>query len=260
VYGYIQFKEDVDQLWSKLYSRFEAQPFTFLNSHKAVQREIDAQIMLISHWIDSRREDFETQRTLYEELLASVHIQVVLRVPFDRDKPNESQAALIALVLDHLRRNFNALEARLKNALQTIRYSIQVQKLELSEAEAKANQALGLAASIREQINSEVISDTNRFQQNLLKPLQALIGDEESLEVEVQQVIQQRPAEGREIKLVSLFQENNDGHDVDLRELIMRLIDRGEGPVNLDTLMHDLESLFQKNLVDIRIKSARNEQ
>ena len=260
VYGYIQFKEDVDQLWSKLYSRFEAQPFTFLSSHKAVQREIDAQIMLISHWIDSRREDFETQRTLYEELLASVHIQVVLRVPFDRDKPNESQAALIALVLDHLRRNFNALEARLKNALQTIRYSIQVQKLELSEAEAKANQALGLAASIREQINSEVISDTNRFQQNLLKPLQALIGDEESLEVEVQQVIQQRPAEGREIKLVSLFQENNDGHDVDLRELIMRLIDRGEGPVNLDTLMHDLESLFQKNLVDIRIKSARNEQ
>lgn len=55
---------------------------------------------------------------------------------------------------------------------------------------------------------------------------------------------------------MSLFQENNDGHDVDLRELSMRLIDRGEGPVNLDILMHDLESLFQKNLVDIRIKPA----
>jgi hypothetical protein len=44
--------------------------------------------------------------------------------------------------------------------------------------------------------------------------------------------------------------------EIDLRELIIRLLDQQEdkGAVNLGELMNDLESLFQKNLVDIRIR------
>ncbi len=254
VYGNAQPKQDIEELWNKLYSRFEAQPFTFLNSHKAVHKEIDVQKQQMTHWLEGRREDFEKQRKLYEELLATVHIEVALRVPFDRDRPKESQTTLVALVLHHLHKQFTALEAQLKNALQTIRYSIQVQKLELSEAEVRANKSLDAATSIKEQISSEIISDSNRFQRDLLTPLLSLIEEEKSLEMEVQRAIQQRPAEGSELKLMQLFQANNAGHEVDLHELIMQLIDQGTESVNLDALMHDLESLFQKNLIDIRIK------
>ena len=76
------------------------------------------------------------------------------------------------------------------------------------------------------------------------------------MEKEVQQATQQRPAEGRELTLVEFVQNNGANQEVDLRDLIIRLLDQQEEKVavNLDELMHNLESLFQKNLVDIRVK------
>jgi hypothetical protein len=254
VYGNTQHKQDLEELWSMLYSRFEAQPFTFLNNHKTVYKEIDAQKQQMTRWLESRREDFEKHRKLYEELLATVRIEVALRVPFDRERPKESQTTLVALVLHHFHKQFTALEAQVKNALQTIRYSIQVQKLELFDAEVRANKSLEIATSIKEQISSEIISDINRFQRELLTPLLSLIEEEKSLEIDVQRAIQQRPAEGSELKLLELLQANNAGYEADLHELIMQLIDQGTGSVSLNALMQDLESLFQKNLIDIRIK------
>ena len=58
--------------------------------------------------------------------------------------------------------------------------------------------------------------------------------------------------------LMELFQIGGTGQEVDLRELIMWLIDQGEAAVNLDVLMRDIKSLFQKNLVDIRTKLSRS--
>ena len=59
---------------------------------------------------------------------------------------------------------------------------------------------------------------------------------------------------------MKLFQSNGFGQEVDLRELIMRLIDQREGTVDLSALMQDVESLFQKNLVDVHIKLAGSER
>ncbi len=60
--------------------------------------------------------------------------------------------------------------------------------------------------------------------------------------------------------MIESIRASNTGQEIDLRELIIRLIDQKEGIVNLGALMHDLESLFQKNLVDIRIRLSRGEQ
>jgi hypothetical protein len=81
-----------------------------------------------------------------------------------------------------------------------------------------------------------------------------LVEEEKKLAEEVQQAIQQRPAAGSELKLMKLLQSNGFEQEVDLRELIMRIIDQREGTVDLSALMRNLESLFQKNLVDISIK------
>ena len=59
---------------------------------------------------------------------------------------------------------------------------------------------------------------------------------------------------------MKLFQSNGFGQEVDLRELIMRLIDQREGTVDLSALMQDVESLFQKNLVDVHIKLSGSER
>ena len=57
-----------------------------------------------------------------------------------------------------------------------------------------------------------------------------------------------------------MMRSNGLGQEVDLRELIMRLIDQREGTVDLSALMQDVESLFQKNLVDVHIKLSGSER
>src|SRR5437588_6391713 len=260
VYANTEFKTAVDQLWVSLRGRFEAQPLTFLSTHKAVSRELEAQRQRIIQWLERRREEFDFQRQAYQQMLTSAGIQAELRVPFDRERPTESQAALMALVKDCLDRHFSFLYSNLKNSLQVIRYSIQVQSLELSHAEARTREALQLATRLREQIRIEEISDQQGFEGNILKPLIDLAKEEQKLGEEIQQAIQQRPAAGSELKLMKLLQSNGFGQEVDLRELIMRLIDQREGIVDLSALIHDLESLFQKNLVDIRINLAGSER
>jgi hypothetical protein len=260
VYDNTEFKIVVEQLWVTLRERFEAQPLTFLGSHKAVAKEIEAQKLRIVQWLESRREEFDHQRQIYQQLLANAGIQAELRVPFDREKPAESQAALMALVRDALDRHFSWLYMNLKNSLQIIRYSIQVQGLELANVEARTHRSLKSATKLREQIRIQVISDQQSFEKTILKPLLDLTEEEKKLGDEVQQATQQRPAVGTELKLMKPLQSRSFEQDVDLRTLIMRLIDQREGTVDLSTLMHDLESLFQKNLVDITVKIAGNER
>jgi hypothetical protein len=260
VYANGEFKTAVDQLWVVLRGRFEAQPLTFLGSHKTVSNEIEVQRQRIMQWLESRREEFDFQLQSYQQLLADAGIRAELRVPFDKEKPTESQTALVTLVKESLDRHFSVLYSNLKNSLQIIRYSIQVQSLKLSNIESRTYEALQLATKLREQIRIETISDQKSFQSSILRPLVLLAEEEKKLEEEVQQAIQQRPAAGSELKLMKLFQSNGFGQEVDLRELIMRLIDQREGTVDLSTLMQDVESLFQKNLVDVHIKLSGSER
>ena len=51
----------------------------------------------------------------------------------------------------------------------------------------------------------------------------------------------------------------NAAEGIDLRGVIISLINQ-EGKVSLSALMHDLESLFQKNLIDIRVRLSRSER
>src|SRR6266700_28542 len=176
-------------------------------------------------WLESRREEFDFQLQSYQQLLADAGIRAELRVPFDKEKPTESQAALMTLVKDSLDRHFGVLYSNLKNSLQIIHYSIQVQGLKLSNVEARTYEALQLATKLREKIRIEIIGDQKSFQSSILRPLVLLAEEEKKLEEEVQQAIQQR-----------------------------------EGTVDLSALMHDLESLFQKNLVDVHIKLSGSER
>ncbi len=259
IYDNAEFKTSADQLWITLHRRFEAHPLTFLSGHKAVSKEVEAQRQRIIQWRENRREEFDSQRQSYQQLLADAGIQAELRVPFDRDRPADSQAALMALVKDCLDRYFSSLYSNLKTTFQIIRYSIQVQGLELSNAEVRTREALQLATRLREQICIEVIDNQKSFEISILKPLVDIAKEEIKLKEEVQQAIQHRPAVGSELKLMKLLQSSGLGQEVDLRELIMRLIDQKDGTVDLSGLMHDLESLFQKNLLDIRINLSGNE-
>jgi hypothetical protein len=257
VYNNKSFKSDVDQLWASLRKRFEAQPLSFISGHRAVAREIEKQMQVIARWLDNRREDFDDQCLTYQQLLATAHIRAELKIPFDKERPADSQMALIVRVKDYVESYFVALYSKLKSSLQVIRYGSQVQNLCLTDAENRANHALQAAEKLKAQINFEVIGNSQQFKARIINPLNDLVEEEKKLAEEVQEATQQRPAHGRELRLLDLMQNGNAGQEIDLRELIIRLMDQKEEKVNLDALIHDLEALFQKNLVDIRINLSR---
>jgi hypothetical protein len=259
-FNYQQFKDEVEQLWVTLRTRFEAQPLSFLSSHRTVSRDIAKYMQQLARWLDGRREDFDEQCLTYQQLLATAHIRAELKIPFDRERPTESQTALISQVQASLVGYFVLLESKLKNSLQIIRYGIQVQNLVLEHVEKQAKEALQECTQLKERISTDIIGDVLIFKSNIIKPLIDLTEEERRLKAEVQQATQKRPAQGTELNLIESIRASNTGQEIDLRELIIRLIDQKEGIVNLGALMHDLESLFQKNLVDIRIRLSRGEQ
>lgn len=260
VYSYPQFKDGLEQLWVAVRKRFEEQPLSFLSSYRTVGKDIEKFRQLISQWVESRRADFDEQCLTYQQMLAKAYIRAELKIPFDRERPAESRDVLISQVQNYLASYITQLEAKLRASLQIIRYAIQVQKLEIASVEQQASKTLEKTVQLKKGVSKEVIEDVQKFNTNILKPLIDLTEEEKRLKIEVQQATQKKPAQGTEISLMRSIQQSNTGQEIDLRELIIRLLDKQEEAVNLSGLMHDLESLFQKNLVDIRIRLARGEQ
>ena len=142
---------------------------------------------------------------------------------------------------------------RLNHALVTIRYSIKVQRLNLASAEVQVQQTIELANQLKEQVSADGIRELDAFQSKLIHPLGLLRGQEQKLYTEVQKALQKRPPEGSEIRLINLLQAPRAGQQTDLRGLIIGLIEQSEEDVDLDKLMADLKSLFQKNQISIHI-------
>ncbi|HXR65824.1 MAG TPA: hypothetical protein VN729_07870, partial [Ktedonobacteraceae bacterium] len=253
-----EFKVEAEQLWTALHTRYSAQALSFLSSHRSVGKDIEKFRGRVLSWLDRRRDDFEEQCLTYQQLLANAHIKAELKIPFDRERPNESQEVLLIQVERYLTDYLEKLSEKLKASLQVILYCIQVQGAKLSGAETKAKQMYENIAHLEGQITSEMIGDLTRFKE-LILPLIDLADEQKQLEIEIRQATQQRPAEGSELGLMAIFHSMNTSEGIDMRSVIISLINQ-EGTVSLDALMHDLESMFQKNLIDIRVRLSRSER
>ncbi len=253
-YGHGEFKTEIDALWSSLMTQFDAQPLTILGAHKLAGKQIETQDKRISEWLNSRRVDFDRQCQDYQKMLAQVMAQTDLKIPFDQENPSESYAALIQTVTNRLVQHLDSLKNKLTNALQAIMYAIQVQELPLADAESCAESALKQVTALTQQVKPEVIGDHKSFEVGILRPIVALQEEEEQIARRVQQTIQQRPAVGTEVALMDQLRSSTSGSQIDLRALILELLGNEKRSVDLDQLMKDLESLFQKNQIALYIE------
>jgi hypothetical protein len=103
------------------------------------------------------------------------------------------------------------------------------------------------------------VRDLRGFQAVVLARVVALDKEERELTGELQRAIQPRAPEDTEVRLMELISVNATDRQTDLRELIIRLLDQGEEKVNLNALMKDLQSLFQKNQIAIHISLLQGE-
>jgi hypothetical protein len=258
LYHHADFLTEVDHLWATLRARFEAQSLAILGMHGEAAKQIETHRKRVVTWLESRREDFDRQCQTYQQALADVGIEADLRVPFDQEHPTESYDVLTQSVGRAVSVHLGTLERRLVNLLQVARYGIQVQRLSLEDAESRIHLAIQHVAEASNQITIEVLRDLKEFQVGVLAHMVALDKEECGLTSEVQQAIQPRAPEGTEVRLMELISANTTGPQTDLRELILRLLDHGDAKVDLDALMSDLQSLFQKNQVAVHISPLQS--
>jgi hypothetical protein len=253
-YGNVEFATKVDKLWKLQEKELEQNPLAVLDMHTKVYRPLAVLGNEIKAWLDGRREDFEQRCVVYEDALSKTGLKgVELRIPFDSQRPTESYDALSRRVQQAISQQIGDTSKRLQRHLQAIRYGIQVQSLSLNEVETAASAAISQVVDIEDSLLKAQIDDFASFDRVILKPLSALLLQEMDLNARVQSALQRPGPEGSEIQLLQTLSQYATSRDVDLRGLILQLMDRKEQVIDLDQLMRDLQALFQKNQIGIQI-------
>jgi hypothetical protein len=253
-YGSSRWEQAVAQLWEEAHSKMEANPLTLPTLHREIRRELTDLQRQLDAWLKNQREDYEEQRQRYEEALNEVGVEARLRIPFNAQHPAESYEALAETVQSHLARYFDGLERRLNAILQKLRYATHVQQVGLTTAEERARRVIEKVGALQEHLSLDLLRDIPRAESELLQPLQEVYAEVQAIAAEMQHALQKRPPEGAEAELLRLLQESNANGEVDLYSLIMQQLDEREGAVDLDPLMHQLQELFLKNQISIRIR------
>lgn len=257
VYEYSEFSELAARLWKALKEEFETDPLV-LTKHAKAREQITNLDQRVGAWIENRRDDFDKKCAGYQQSLREAGIHIDLRVPFDPEHPSDSVNVLLEQVKNALEQFIENAVDRLNHALLISRFAIKVQRLPFETAEKKTEEALAIAKKLSSRITVENIRDPEIFQGQLIQPIVNLLAQEQQLYAEIQKAVQQRPPEGTEVRLMQLLAENVAGSYTDLRGLILRLIEAGEQDVDLDRLMKDLKSLFQKNQISIQITLTKS--
>ena len=179
-------------------------------------------------------------------------LKIDLRVPFDPEHPNASVDALLNQVCGGLQRYLNVLNDIINQAAITIKYAIKVQKLPLDQVEIQAQKAIQMAVDLQSELTVEKLSDFDNFEENVVPQFIKLATEEQSLMTEVQRAIQKRQPVGSEINLIQMIDES-ESKRVDLRGLIIKMLEKSDEIVDLDDLMGSITSLFKKNQISIFI-------
>ncbi len=104
--------------------------------------------------------------------------------------------------------------------------------------------------ALHQSLESSKISDLRGFVARALQPLSAMDAEARRLADEVQGLVRPRAAEGSEVLLLEMIKQASGGQ-MDLRAIAVRLMDQGDQQLDLDAVIRDLESLFQKNQIAI---------
>ena len=181
VYGNTELWAEVNQLWTALEAKFEAQPLAVLGMHCDAVEQIEARRRRVTAWLERRREDFEKQCQDYRLALARAGIEAELRILFDAEHPSNSYSALTEASHQCAVAHLSTLTRRLSDQLQVIRYALQVQRLPLTESETCVHAALAQANLLDQQNSPETAQDLSRWNTTILTPLSALNQTERDL-------------------------------------------------------------------------------
>lgn len=253
-YGSDRWEQAASELWEQARDEMMTNPLNFPTLHRDVRRQLDILQEELRGWLQNRREDYEQQRTRYESALQKAGMEVRLRIPFNAQRPAESYDALVETVHQHLSRYLADLRRRLEGTLQKMRYATLVQHVDLVDAEEQANETTCRVDQLRQRLSPELLRDAERAETQVLRPLSDIFEEEKTVAAQVRRTLQKRPPNEAEAQLLDLLQASEATEEVDLYSLIMHQLDQGQDEIDLSRLMQQLQGLFQKNQISLRIR------
>ena len=257
VYEYNEFVELVEIAWKDIKNGFSTDPL-FGSRYKKNMDQMQALELRISAWVENRRSDFEDKRMLYQTALKNLSSNADIRVPFDPEHPADSANVLHDQVLTFIRHHVDAMESRLNHILEVSKFAIKVQKLALQAQQLKAQSLMAEISVLRTLISTDTISSSNKFNSSVIAPIEKIILAEKELYQSVRKALKPGKPKGAEIILYETLNKSK-GH-IDLRSLITSLLEKNDEDVNLDETMQIIKTLFQKNLIDIRLNTLNSEE
>jgi len=253
-YGSDRWEQAASELWEQARDEMMTNPLNFPTLHRDVGRQLDILQEELRGWLQNRREDYEQQRTRYENALQKAGMEVRLRIPFNAQRPAESYDALVETVHQHLSRYLDDVRRRLEGTLQKMRYATLVQHVDLVDAEEQAKETTWRVDQLRQRLSPELLRDAERAETQVLGPLSDIFEEEKSVASQVRRTLQKRPPNEAEVQLLGLLQAIEATDEVDVYSLIMHQLDQGEDEIDLSRLMQQLQGLFQKNQISLRIR------
>ena len=253
-YGSDHWEQVASTLWQKARDQVTANPLNLPTLHRDVREQLTGLQQQLEEWLKNQREDYERQRERYEQALNHAGVEIRLRIPFNPQHPAESYDALVETVQQHLSHYFDDLQRRLNATLQKMRYATLVRQVDLTGVERQANETIGEVEQLQEHLSPDLLRDMAHAEADILQPLQEVFEEERAVTAEVQHVLQKRVPDKAEAELLELLQAITPDREADLYSLIMHQIDQGDDEIELGQLMQQLQCLFQKNRIGIRIR------
>jgi len=253
-YGSDRWEQAASTLWQQACDEMMANPLNLPTLHRDVGQQLADLQQKLEKWLQNRREDYEQQRQRYEDALQQAGVETLLRIPFNQQHPAESYDALVETVQQYLSRYLDDLRHRLNVTLQKMRYATLVQRVDLAGAEKQANETICEVDQLRRRLSPELLRDMARAETQVLHPFQKIFEEEKTVTAQVQRALQKRSPDEAEAELLDLLQAIGATSEVDLYSLIMHQIDQGEDEIDLAKMMQQLQGLFQKNQIGLRIR------
>lgn len=253
-YGTQEWQEAMDTLWQEQRAAIEANPLDVPSLHRQFARQLTSLTNRFYKWLQNRREDYEQQRDGYERALNQVGLQSRLRIPYDEQNPKESYNALVETIHQYLTAYVSDMQQRLNQMQQKIRYAQQVQQVDLADVGMKVEDLLKQLGTVQGRASVGILRDMAKAEAEILRPLGEIVAGEAAAANSVQQALRKRQPDEREEALLRSLEVLANSNEVDLYSLIVRQLDRSNESFDLDQLMDDLQTLFQKNQIGIRIR------
>jgi hypothetical protein len=255
-----EFIDAAGEIWAQIIRSFKEAPLDTLSDHEPFSNSIAELERNIGEWQRKRRETFMAEKRRIENALDRLgDEQPRLKTNFDSyASPEDNRRDLRQEAVEHFQGILKQYEQRYQQLHSEVIYAERVQQITGTLTADAVSNALAGTQQLKDGITTETLSSETGLEAVAAK-IAGLRDDLLQMTNTVMAFITKRaPERESEDELLRAVQESavDPMRGVELREVILKLV--AENPdFQLEQIMRDLQGLFMKNQVIIRIQARR---